>query len=140
MNLKELENKINKVYSDRPIVAQLCMAQALLESNLLNKPSQLAIKYNNLFGIKDVDGKSKVDLMTTECNAKTCWKESEPFEVYASIEDCIRWHRLLMQRPRYTKVWNAKTFEEACKEVQLAGYATDRLYTDKLINIYKKYR
>ncbi len=34
------------------IRAQLTAAQAILESNLLGKPSILASKYNNLFGIK----------------------------------------------------------------------------------------
>lgn len=138
LTLKNVYNAIKSVYNDKPIVAELCYAQAILESNLDNGPSRLAIQFKNLFGIKDTDGKNKVPLQTTECNKVKCWKESQDFEVYVSYEDCIRRHRELMQRPRYKKVWSAKTFEEACKEVWKAGYATDPSYPSKLMKRYYK--
>lgn len=136
LTLNNVRTAIKSVYRDKAIVGQLCFAQAVLESNLDGKPSRLAVEFKNLFGIKDTDGVNKRDLMTTECNKTKCWKESQPFEFFNSYEDCIKWHRKLMQRSRYSKVWNAKTFEEACTEVWRAGYATDPNYPSKLIKRY----
>lgn len=134
--LQDIKTSITSVYSDKPIVGQLCFAQAVLESRLLGTPSELAINSKNLFGIKAIDD-SYIELPTTECTPD-CHKTSADFEVFDSYEDCIEWHRELMQHPRYINVWTASTLEDACEQVKLAGYATDPNYPDKLMACYKE--
>jgi len=124
---------IKSVYSDKPIVGKLCFAQAILESNLDGTPSKLSQDCHNLFGIKDIDNIGYKEYWTTECSKGVCRKVVQRFECYKTFEDCIQHHRWLMQRPRYAKVWNSKTFEQACSEVSKAGYATDPKYPLKLI-------
>lgn len=137
--LQEIKSSIDKVYADKPVLAQLCLAQAVLESRLLGEPSKLASLYKNLFGIKGNPTKQNVVVLPTyECNSKGCYKTKEPFAAYDNYDASIEHHRQLMQKPRYKKVWEAQSLEEAAKEVKAAGYATDGAYSKKLIKAYKE--
>lgn len=154
VNISRIIEASRATNTDNPIVADLSAAQAILESGLHGKPSQLAMKYNNLFGIKGtgtgkvIDGKMKnrVNLPTKEYSQAHGWEEVDQFfAVNASLEDSFKQHRELFERgtrdnpKRYLPVLKAKTFEEAAQAVRKAGYATDPAYPGKLIAVYKKY-
>lgn len=146
LNIKLVKTLATKVYSENKVLADLTVAQAILESNLLgNKPSKLALKYNNLFGIKGRGTKGSVALETTEYVKGKPLKVKQNFAWNNSVEDSIEQRKKLFQNgtvdkpTRYFKVLSAQTFEDAAKALYEAGYATDIHYTQQLINIYNKY-
>lgn len=111
---------------------QLAIAQATQESGLLGgKPSQLASKYNNIFGMKG----EGANLPTNEyVNGK---KETlyQNFQAYNSIDESMAAYKKLLNNPRYAGVLKAKTFEEAARAIQSAGYATDPHYAKSLMQV-----
>jgi len=138
-NIKLLRSVTSEVYSGSPILADLALTQGVHESNLLRKPSQLAEKYNNLFGIKGkgLTGKS-VMLPTWEVvKGKTVYVKAA-FAFNDSLEDSVKQHSNLMQKPRYKSVLEAKTLDEAFEAVYTAGYATDPKYAQKLQDVWKQ--
>lgn len=132
-NLNLLKPLIQEVYADLPIVGELCLTQAFHESNLLRYPSQLALKYNNLFGIKGkgLTGKSVMLPTWEEVNGKTVYVKAA-FAMNDSVEDSVQQHFNLMQKDRYKIVRESKTREEAFKNILKAGYATDSKYVTRL--------
>ena len=144
-NIKLVKKLALETYKGNQVLADLTVAQAILESNLSGKPSQLAFKYNNLFGIKGKGTKGSVFLPTTEFIKGTKKIVTDRFAYNGSVEDSIEQKKKLFQngtkdKPnRYFKVLAADTFEKAAEEVYNAGYATDPKYPDKLINVYNKY-
>jgi flagellum-specific peptidoglycan hydrolase FlgJ len=146
LNITLIKKLALQTYQGNQVLANLTTAQAILESNLLgSKPSQLAFKYNNLFGIKGSGTKGSVTLMTTEYRNGEKIEEPHQFAWNISVEDSIKQRQNLFEHgtsdnpARYYKVLKATTFEEAAKAVKDAGYATDPTYTKQLINIYNKY-
>jgi flagellum-specific peptidoglycan hydrolase FlgJ len=146
INIKIIQRLAYQVYEGNQILADLTTAQAILESNLLgSKPSTLAFKYNNLFGIKGKGTKGSVMLETWEEEKGKEVRLKQPFAWNASIEDSLLQRKLLLENgtknkpDRYHPVLKAKTFEEAARALVLGGYATDSKYATKLINIYEKY-
>lgn len=118
----------------------LVVAQAALESGwgkreILTgegKPSY------NLFGIK-AGGNWKgpvTNIMTTEVIDGKSIKMRDNFRVYGSYVEAIQdYLRLLTESPRYAKVPQAQTPEQAAYRIQEAGYATDPSYAKKLVSI-----
>lgn len=137
-NLKMIKQCSLEIYPNNVVLAQLTAAQAILESRLLSDPSELALKYNNLFGIKGL-GTAKtpsVVLPTHEYNPRDGWEEvQERFASNLNLEDSLKQHKLLLELPRYKAVQQAKSFSEAAREVYIAGYATDYRYPSELIAI-----
>lgn len=136
----DLINAAKQVYPDNIILRNICIIQGIHESNLLRKPSSLATKYYNLFGIKKA-GTAGVVYLTTkeEINGKLvtmAGKDAQKFGVNKSILDSVKQHSQIMDLPRYTAVKKARTFEEAAKALVTGGYATDSRYAYKLIDIY----
>lgn len=128
-----------KAHPDKPLLAALTATQAILESALLSKPSQLAMKYNNLFGIKGRGTEGSVSLMTNEYYNGKMNRVKQPFAHNKDISDSFAQHKKLFERSRYAKLHDAKTFEDIAKEVRVAGYATDPSYTKLLIDVYNKH-
>jgi flagellum-specific peptidoglycan hydrolase FlgJ len=120
-----------------PVLAQVAFAQAVLESGLLNTPSQLAWQFKNLFGIKSTRGKS-VKILTRECTVAKCTTTVASFATFESHKEAIEKHKNLLDAPRYEKVREAETLETAAKELQKAGYATDPKYAKRLIKAYRE--
>lgn len=114
------------------IPASLTIAQAILESSWGS--SELAIKANNLFGIKGIGPAGSYRKLSPEyINEK---KESD-FKKYYSWDESIRDHTDFLLKPRYAKVLGAD-WRKACQEVYDAGYATDPAYPQKLIRIIEQ--
>lgn len=147
MELKLLNNLISSaksVYPEYPILQKLVVTQGILESGFLRKSggSTLALRYNNLFGIKarlDAAGKPiepAVALSTWEHIKGRDIQVKAYFAVYKDHEACFKRHRELMLKPRYKQVLKSKTIEDACKYIRVCGWATDVNYTRKLLDIY----
>jgi len=144
-NLKLVEKLAVDCYGGNKVLADLTVAQAILESNLADKPSLLAYKYNNLFGIKGKGTKGSIMLPTTEYVKGKKEFVNQSFAWNGTVEDSIEQKKKLFQNgtkdkpTRYFKVLSAQTFEAAAQAVYDAGYATDPNYPKKLILIYHKY-
>lgn len=135
----ELVKIVSRATFSNQVLADLAVAQAILESNLYGKPSSLARQYNNLFGIKGEGTNGSADCGTKEhVNGKVV-KTSAKFAVNRTLGDSFVQYKKVLDLPRYKAVREAKTFEEAAIAVKRAGYATDVNYTKKLIDIYKVY-
>ena len=125
------------------IPASIIIAQAGLESEWGR--SSLAQKYHNLFGVKAMDKKHRVRLMTTEYLNGKKKHVKVYFATYDSWADSIDAHtRLLLagttDNPhRYQNVTKAKNYKEAARDLQQDGYATDPDYANKLINAIQKF-
>lgn len=136
--LRNLIEDAKEVYKFKEVLQQVAVTQAIHESGFLNKSggSQLAVKYNNLFGIKAVKGQPSVKMRTWEhINGKDIQVYAD-FAWYDSFTDSFVYHRKLMEKPRYSRVIASKTVSEAFNMLQACGYATDPRYPQKLQKVY----
>lgn len=139
--LRNLIEDAKSVYKDNYIMQQVVVSQAILESGFLNKSggSQLAVKYNNLFGIKATAGQPSIKMRTWEhINGKDIQVMAD-FAWYDDFTDSFRHHRKLMEKSRYARVISSTKVNQAFIELRKAGYATDPKYPAKLQAIYDKY-
>ena len=117
------------------IPASITLAQGILESG--RGRSELALKSNNHFGIK--------------CHTK--WKgervyhdddeKGECFRKYKFVETSYKDHsEFLSKRKRYAFLfnYNKKDYKKWARGLKKAGYATDKKYPNKLINIIETYK
>lgn len=124
------------------IPASIKMAQALLESGA--GQSSLAREANNHFGIKcggswnggtyylhDDDYNSKGQLI------KSCFREFS-----SSFESFVAHSEFLVTQNRYSFLFDFdyRDYKAWAKGLKKAGYATDKAYPKKLINIIEKYQ
>jgi flagellum-specific peptidoglycan hydrolase FlgJ len=127
------------VWDKYPVhVAYLTIVQAILESGLLWRVSNLA-KRNNLFGIKGEGTAGTVDLKTTEVINGRAYKFKQKFAANTSLADSFIQHKKLLESSIYKDVLVSENFYEATEAVQAAGYATDPNYSKKLRVIYERY-
>lgn len=147
LNLRpDVNNRLNQIiqaakntWGENSTMAQLAASQATLESRLLGKPSSLATKHNNLFGIKGSGTADSVTMTTQEFINGRAQTLPQRFAKNKTLADSFVQHKQLLSNPRYQNVLQASSFEEAAKAVKAAGYATDPHYSTSLINIYNKY-
>lgn len=116
------------------IPASITLAQGILESGAGR--SRLSVKANNHFGIKchDWEGPSisHDDDRNNEC-----------FRKYKDAKYSYRDHSLfLTERKRYAFLFDLDihNYKAWAKGLREAGYATDRKYPEKLINLIEKYQ
>ncbi len=116
------------------IPASITLAQGILESG--SGRSELARKSNNHFGIK----------CHSDWNGKTVRydddKKRECFRKYNNPEGSFDDHSLfLTSRGRYASLFEFKPddYKAWAKGLKKAGYATDRKYAHKLINLIEEY-
>lgn len=117
------------------IPASITLAQGILESG--RGRSELARKSNNHFGIKCHTG------WTGERVYHDDDEKGECFRKYRYPETSYRDHSLfLTQRRRYAFLFDygTKDYKRWAKGLKKAGYATDRKYPNKLMDLIKKYR
>lgn len=153
-NIRMIKQLQANSFKGNKILQDLTLAQAILESDLMEtRPkaggtggSQLATKYQNLFGQKPGKliprGTKGVVYLETEEQDKggRVFRRKEPFLWNESIEDSLQQHeKLFTENERYKNLWQAKSFEEAAKLVRMDGYATDVHYTQLLVNVYNKW-
>lgn len=116
------------------IPASITIAQGILESGSGN--GRLSVKANNHFGIKCHDWTGARIYHDDD-------KKGECFRKYRDAKYSFRDHSLfLKERKRYAKLFNLKItdYKGWARELRAAGYATDRKYPDKLINIIETYK
>lgn len=122
------------------LMADVAASQAILESNLTEKPSRLAIEGNNLFGIKYNpkfdDG--YIELTTRECRGEDCGTVNAKFASYKSVIYSFKALNRLYNKANYSSIFKAKNCEEAGKALVKGGYATDPNYAKKVANICYK--
>ncbi|WP_239256175.1 GW domain-containing glycosaminoglycan-binding protein [Listeria ilorinensis] len=125
------------------LFSSITLAQAILESGW--GKSDLATKANNLFGIKgSYNGQSYLVPTLEYINGQWVTINAN-FRKYPSWSASVHDHTMLLVNgtswdpAHYSKVVNAKTYQEAANELQKAGYATDPNYPAKLINIIETY-
>lgn len=140
-NIKNLREEVKNYFDGNKILQELMLTQAILESGLNRKtgPSLLAVKDNNLFGIKGKGTDGSVERWTMEQTKKGLVKVKQYFAKNKTVDDSLKQHETLLNKPRYKKVKEAKTFADAAKQVRLAGYATNSEYTQLLIDTHKTY-
>ena len=116
------------------VPASITLAQGLLESAA--GTSTLATKANNHFGIKcHSDWKGKKTYKDDD-------KASECFRVYSNASASFRDHSdFLRFQDRYKSLFDLEPtdYKSWAKGLKKAGYATDRLYADKLIKLIEDY-
>lgn len=111
------------------IPASITLAQGLLESNV--GESRLSMESNNHFGIK----------CRSKCRGCTCRNYSDDdvydmFRVFDSAWESFREHSKLLASARYKHLTKYKTdYEKWAYGLKKAGYATDKNYPQKLIQI-----
>ncbi len=115
------------------IPASITLAQGLLESGY--GEGRLALKGNNHFGIK----------CHKEWSGKKIYhdddKKGECFRKYKDPKESYRDHSLfLTMRPRYAFLfdYNIKNYKQWAYGLKKAGYATDKKYPLKLINLIER--
>lgn len=121
------------------ILASLTAAQAFIESNKGN--SGLAVKGNNLFGIKGEYNGQSVNMETTEYINGIPVRVYANFRKYPSWAESIADHSAMFNRmARYANLRNLTNYKVACQLVQKDGYATSPTYANTLINCIEKYQ
>lgn len=96
---------------------------------------------NNLFGIKagrDWQGES-VQVDTIEFDGAVANKQKAAFRAYADIAESINdYVKFISQQPRYATALAAPySPENYAQALQQAGYATDPIYAEKIMSIYR---
>ncbi len=134
--IQNIVQAANETYPDDPNMAKLAACQAALESGCLSGGSELANKYNNLFGIKGSGDAGSVNMATQEHNGSNYYSTNDNFAAYSSLGSSFDYHRNLMMNDRYRNCWGQSSFEATAHAVKAAGYATDPEYAPKLINLY----
>jgi flagellum-specific peptidoglycan hydrolase FlgJ len=116
------------------IPASITLAQGILESG--RGLSMLAFKSNNHFGVKCHKGwKGKTVRHDDD-------KRQECFRKYKAVSESYKDHsRFLKTRSRYDFLFDLKKddYKRWAKGLRKAGYATDKKYADRLINLIETY-
>ena len=141
-----LKRAAERVYPHNEVMQRVVVTQAVHESGLLSKRggSQLAIRYNNLFGIKGKGSGGSVKMPTWESVNGVVKHVRADFAVYMSHEDCFEAHKNLMENGvswnhnLYKPVLEARTVQGGFEALQKCGYATDPKYALKLSETYEK--
>lgn len=137
--LEKIKPMVIQDMRENKIAASLTAAQALLESNKGN--SGLAVKGNNLFGIKGAYNGQSVTMPTKEWNGSQYITINAAFRKYPSWAESIADHSALFNRsPRYTNLRGCVDYRQACINVQADGYATSPTYSQSLIKTIETYR
>lgn len=116
------------------VPASIKMAQAIVESR--SGTSRLAVQSNNFFGMK----------CKSKCLGCTCRNYGDDtkfdmFRVFDTPVESWKAHTELMSISRYSKLKkHGKDYKKWAEGLKRAGYATDKKYDKKLINIIETYK
>ena len=113
------------------IPASIILAQGLIETNAGD--SKLSIRNNNHFGMKCFSKKCRKG----HCSNFTDDSHKDFFRKYKTAWESYRAHSHLLngKRYRHLKKLGTKDYKGWAKGLKKAGYATDKRYAEKLINL-----
>ena len=112
------------------IPASMTLAQGLLESDAGG--SRLSRKNNNHFGMKCFSRKCN----KSHCSNFTDDSHKDFFRIYKNVWQSYRAHSKLLQKKRYASLKSyGKDYRKWAHGLRKAGYATDKRYAYKLIDI-----
>lgn len=138
--LSQLKSAAAAAYPNNPMMQQVAITQAIHESGLMGRPSQLATKHNNYFGIKAPGSAGSVNMGTSEFVNGGYQKQNARFGRNANVSDSFMQHRnLITNAGRYKSVLGASNPHEAFMALQRAGYATDPNYARSLNRVYQQH-
>ena len=117
------------------IPVSIKMGQALIESRA--GTSRLARNNNNFFGMKCFSRNCKKG----HCSNATDDHHKDFFRKYKSVSESFRAHSTLLSGARYKDLKNHKNdYKSWAIGLKKSGYATDKKYAQKLINVIEKYQ
>ncbi|MCY6356447.1 glucosaminidase domain-containing protein [Clostridium sp. ZS2-4] len=133
-----------EIYKQYGIFPSITIAQAILETRW--GKSELAVKANNLFGIKaDKSWKGKcINMKTSEYYDKVI---NDGFRVYENASESLKdYGEFLSKNKRYKKygVFSSSYYIEQAEAIENAGYSTkedkkgEKIYADLLINLIRE--
>lgn len=135
---------VQKVFCDcRGVNPSVVIAQAILESGY--GTSKLS-KYNNIFGLNNyndgylINAESVVIEVPQEKNGKLYYNY-EKMATFSNLLDCIKSLKKWYTRPKYIENL-AEAGTNSTKQIiaiKKSGYATDSKYTDKIVDIIKRF-
>lgn len=138
--LNSLRPGVFTTFRQYGILPSVTAAQAILESNWGR--SSLARECRNLFGIKaDRSWKcEKKAYSTKEYDKKgNLYTVVDYFRKYDSFEESLNDHGMFFhENKRYRDVIGLTNYKEQTKAIQIAGYATDPQYANKLIGLIEQ--
>lgn len=128
-----------KLWGKFGILPSVAIGQAILESAW--GKSSLAMKYNNLFGIKGSYNGNKSLMNTWEVYDGKRYEIKDNFRVYPDWETSILDYGVFLTvNPRYEKALKLEDYKKQIKAIHSAGYATDPDYANKVISLIEKYK
>jgi len=112
------------------VPASIKLAQGILESGYGS--SELAKKANNHFGMK----------CGSQWSGKTYNLKGSCYRAYVNADICYKEHSEFLKRKHYEALFKLKKtdYKGWAKGLQKAGYATDKNYPSKLIEIIERYK
>lgn len=125
---------VNEMHKSK-IPASITLAQGILESG--SGKSLLASKSNNHFGIKCHSNWEGERVYHDDDEKGECFRK------YQYVATSFKDHSaFLSKRNRYSFLFNyrLKDYKKWAKGLKKAGYATDKKYPNKLINIIENYK
>ncbi len=117
------------------VPASITLSQALLESG--SGMGSLCLQANNHFGIKCRKDWTGPSVKYDDDALQECFRK------YDDPKDSFKDHsNFLLSKPWYAKLFklDVKDYKAWAKGLKAAGYATDSLYPQKLINLIEKYK
>ncbi len=117
------------------VPASITLSQALLESG--SGTGSLCLQANNHFGIKCRKDWTGPSVKYDDDALQECFRK------YDDPKDSFKDHsQFLLSKPWYAKLFklDVKDYKAWAKGLKAAGYATDPLYPQKLINLIEKYK
>jgi len=142
--LRQSGQAARRTFAEYKVPASVTVAQAILESGW--GMSGLTRNDRNYFGIKCFGSPGPIalgchDYATTECGKTGCYPTTATFRVYRSATDSFRDHgRFLVENRRYRFAFQYfHDPDQFAAEIHKAGYATDPLYTEKLLKSMRTY-
>ncbi|MFJ6208898.1 glycoside hydrolase family 73 protein [Lysinibacillus sp. NPDC092081] len=125
------------------VLPSITIAQAILESNF--GESELAVKANNLFGIKGSYKGKSVKMQTIEYKNNKSYTIEAEFRAYPDLKSALIDHTKLIlegtswNEQQYYDVLAASNYQEAAYALKKNHYSTDPMYPEKLIAIIEQY-
>lgn len=129
-----------KHYEKYKILPSLTIAQAILESNWgKSKLSAVAFNYFGMKAGSTWTGATYSSKTNEQTPAGQNFTVNADFRAYKNTDEGIKGYYEFLQYNRYKNLKGVIDYKRACALIKEDGWATDILYTSKLINLIEKY-